>query len=159
MRLSCIARYRKGTRRPLQICIVCHEPRGAKKFQAGKQKYLYCAECRRNKKDTIKSLFRDHRPEDARRKKLNTEICSEIAHRRFLKKREGVGMDEKVYATRLAKLPDRVAAVVGKTHAFMGDRFQLADDEAVMKIADLLHELDPTLVKRNGHKRLSRANG
>ncbi|HEY6231459.1 MAG TPA: hypothetical protein VIW64_09345 [Pyrinomonadaceae bacterium] len=59
-------------------------------------------------------------------------------------------------ARRLAKLPDRVAAIVGKTYAVRGDAFELADDQALMMIKDVLDEADPTLVDRNKNKRLIR---
>jgi hypothetical protein len=59
-------------------------------------------------------------------------------------------------AMKLAKLPDRVAAVVGKTYAVMGDAFELCDDEGMLRIVDLLNEIDPTLIERNKEKRLIR---
>ena len=65
-------------------------------------------------------------------------------------------MNAEQYALRLAKLPDRIAAVVGKTYAEKGDAFEIADDQAVMMIRDLLIELDETLIERNKNKRLPR---
>lgn len=65
-------------------------------------------------------------------------------------------MTAEEYAMKLAKLPDRVAAVIGKTYAVMGDAAQIADDQANMMIRDLLEELDPTLITRNQNKRLAR---
>jgi hypothetical protein len=59
-------------------------------------------------------------------------------------------------ARKLAVLPDRVAAVVGKTYAVMGDEAQMADDQALMMIRDLLEDLDPTVIERNKNKRLNR---
>ncbi len=60
------------------------------------------------------------------------------------------------YAGRLAKLPDRIASIVGKTYAVEGDSAALADDEALERIRDLLEELDATLIDRNKGKRLAR---
>lgn len=60
------------------------------------------------------------------------------------------------YAIKVAKLPDRIAAIVGKTYAEQGDTAPLADDEALMQIRDLLNELDETLIPRNKNKKLSR---
>ncbi|MET0466775.1 MAG: hypothetical protein ABW007_26680 [Chitinophagaceae bacterium] len=60
------------------------------------------------------------------------------------------------YAVKLAKLPDRIAAVIGKTYAVKGDGFEIADDQAVMMIRDLVEELDDTLIERNKNKRLAR---
>lgn len=59
-------------------------------------------------------------------------------------------------ALKVVKLPDRIAAIVGKTYAVRGDDAQLADDEALTRIRDLLEELDPELIDRNKNKRLSR---
>lgn len=60
------------------------------------------------------------------------------------------------YAKKLAKLPDRVAAIVGKTYSERGDAFELADDQAMGMIRDLLFELDETIIERNKNKRLAR---
>lgn len=65
-------------------------------------------------------------------------------------------MTPEEYARWLAKLPDRVAAVIGKTYAVMGDGFQVADDQAVMMIRDLLDEGDESLIPRNANKKLVR---
>ena len=60
------------------------------------------------------------------------------------------------YAARLGKLPDRIAAIVGKTFAVLGDGYQLADDEALMMIRDELEALDETVITRNQNKKLAR---
>ena len=60
------------------------------------------------------------------------------------------------YATRLAKLPDRLAAILAKSVAVKGDAFDLDDAEALIMILDIINELDPTLIERNKDKRLSR---
>lgn len=65
-------------------------------------------------------------------------------------------MTTEEYAVKLTKLPDRIAAIVGKTYAEQGDAASLADDEALMMIRDYLTELDDTLIPRNKNKRLSR---
>ena len=60
------------------------------------------------------------------------------------------------YATQLARLPDRVAAIVSKTYAVLGDDQVIANDQALMMIRDLLDELDDTVIERNKNKRLNR---
>jgi hypothetical protein len=60
------------------------------------------------------------------------------------------------YATKLAKLPDRIAAIVGKTFTVQGDEASMADDQALAMIRDLLEELDSTVIDRNKDKRLAR---
>lgn len=69
------------------------------------------------------------------------------------------GMPEQ-HAVAIAKFPERVAAIIGKTFAVIGpdafdERKGLSDDQAVSMIADLLHDLDPGLIERNQNKRLA----
>ena len=64
-------------------------------------------------------------------------------------------MSVKQQAADLLKFPERVAAIVGKTYAVMGDDYKLNDDEALARIRDKLDELDPTLIPKNKKKRLS----
>jgi hypothetical protein len=78
-----------------------------------------------------------------------------LAERR-IQKGKGVKWMPEEYAVRLAKLPERMAAIVGKTYRVQGDSAPLADDTAVSMICDLLDELDETLIERNKDKRLSR---
>ena len=65
-------------------------------------------------------------------------------------------MTVKSQANDYLKLPERIAAIVGKTYSVMGDDFKMSDDEAITRIRDLLDELDETLIERNKKKRLSR---
>ncbi len=60
------------------------------------------------------------------------------------------------YAAKYIKFLDRVAAILGKTYAEVGDAFTLADDEALMRIRDEVFEIDDTAIARNKNKRLSR---
>jgi hypothetical protein len=61
------------------------------------------------------------------------------------------------HAIKLRKLPDRIAAIIGKTCAEAGDAFEIADDEALGRIRDLLLEIDEEIINRNKNKRLARA--
>jgi DNA-directed RNA polymerase subunit RPC12/RpoP len=73
--------------------------------------------------------------------------------------REGVMLMPEDHAVLVAKFPERVAAIVGKTFEVIGaDAFGrgLADDEALALIRNLLNEIDPDLIERNKHKSLSR---
>jgi len=60
------------------------------------------------------------------------------------------------YAVRLAKFPDRVSAIVGKTFAECGDDHTITDDDALSLIRDLILDLDPSLIERNKRKKLVR---
>ena len=59
-------------------------------------------------------------------------------------------------ATKLVKLPDRVATIIGKTFSVKGDSWEIDDTQALVMIRDLLDELDETLIDRNKDKRLIR---
>jgi hypothetical protein len=85
-------------------------------------------------------------------------LMLELARKRCHRKEGGktcMGRAED-QATKLVKLPDRIAATVAKTYAVMGDAFELNNDQALMMILDLLEEVDPTLIERNKKKRLIR---
>ncbi len=57
----------------------------------------------------------------------------------------------------LIRFPAKVAAILGKTYTIRGDDPNvIPDDEAIMRIRDLLDGLDETLIERNKNKRLSR---
>lgn len=58
---------------------------------------------------------------------------------------------------KILKLPDKVAAIVAKTYAVCGDDFKLADDQALVRIRDLLEGIDPEIISRNKNKRLPKA--
>jgi hypothetical protein len=49
---------------------------------------------------------------------------------------------------------NRVATVVGKTYAERGDDAQLADDEALMLVRDLLLDLDAGIIERHRKRKL-----
>ncbi|HKO43378.1 MAG TPA: hypothetical protein VJU84_08810 [Pyrinomonadaceae bacterium] len=84
-------------------------------------------------------------------------FCLALARKRYHKRNGGDCMVRaEEYATKLAKLPDRVAAIVGKTYAVEGDAAVMRDDQALMMIRDLLDEIDDKLIDRNKAKRLNR---
>lgn len=148
------ARFRK--------CATCNEPKTAREFRTSNQNAKtmpVCWQCRHDdrraearfygaKTRRLDSVFRqrfwavkrllDYKfsKMEVRRKRMRKEIMQQSAA--------------------YLKFPERVAAVVGKTYAVMGDDFKLADDEALTRIRDLLDELDATLIERNKKKRLSR---
>jgi phosphatidate phosphatase APP1 len=105
-----------------------------------------------------KKVFRVNSREGQQRKNRRSALIflRRLGERRILMGRGKEGMTPEEYATKVAKLPDRVAAIIGKTGAEMGDSATLADDEALMRIRDLLFEIDDSLLERNKNKRLSR---
>jgi hypothetical protein len=53
----------------------------------------------------------------------------------------------------MGKLYDRIAAVVSRTYAEMGDAAPLADDEALVLIRKLLLDFDKGVISRNRSRR------
>jgi hypothetical protein len=82
------------------------------------------------------------------------DMLREIA-RRQIGRGKGVKWMPEEYAVKLKKFPERVAAIVAKTYAELGDSAQISDDEAVSRIRDLLNELDENIIERNRKKKLN----
>jgi len=57
------------------------------------------------------------------------------------------------YNAEIVELIDRIAAVISKSYAERGDATQLADDEAIEMIRDILIAFDPAIIKRNKNRR------
>lgn len=77
-------------------------------------------------------------------------LCKE---RQEIRQKEVNWMVEDQTKMRL-KLPDRVAVILGKTFAVCGDDAKLPDDQALIRIRDLLEAIDPEIINRNKNKRL-----
>jgi hypothetical protein len=152
-------------------CPECGEPKTAHEFRTSNRnlkRHPICYKCRKENPNAGK-LFPANASAGRKRKepflvikrrkskfrKLFNSVSKTLYFRRKRKNKE-VWMSVKGQAADYLKFPERVAAIVGKTYAVMGDDFKLADDEALTRIRDLLEELDPTLIARNKKKRLSR---
>ena len=102
-------------------------------------------------------------PEWARRERRESlfKFCLELARRRYHKRNGGTCVKKvEKQAVKLAKGYDRIAAVVAKTYAVQGDAALsggLSDDEALVRIMDILNDINPTLIERNAKKKLSRS--
>jgi hypothetical protein len=154
---SRIERNLRGAK--LRLCVVCGDMKPPLEFQASKRRRvlnIFCNECKKNPSAVKEALSVPRlKPRVPRRDVLL--FFRRLAERRIARGKEVKNrMSAEEFALKAAKLPERVAAIVGKTYAEMGDAATLADDEAVMMIRDLLLELDDTLIKRNKHKRLAR---
>lgn len=55
---------------------------------------------------------------------------------------------------KILKLPAQVAAIVARTYTVCGDDAKLDDNEALVRIRDLLESIDPAIIDRNKKKRL-----
>jgi hypothetical protein len=77
-------------------------------------------------------------------------LLCEIARSVFERRR--VELTNNLKASQLLEL---IALIISKTYAARGDSFQLADDVALMRIADLLLEHDPHIVRRYSQTRVT----
>lgn len=86
-------------------------------------------------------------------------FCLALARKRYHKRNGGTCVKKaEEQAVKLAKGYDRIAAVVAKTYAVQGDAALsggLSDDEALVRIMDILNDIDPTLIERNAKKKLA----
>lgn len=139
----------------ITCCSDCGQPAHPKQLRrAGPA--LLCIECHQLDRKAIRQAARRQAiEEEAHRQRQQAVLpfLTALAERRIERGKGVKGMPEE-YAVRLAKLPERIAAIAGKTYAKLQDDYKLADDEALGMICDLLDELDPTLIERNQHKRL-----
>jgi len=155
----------------LSVCLLCRQGREATEFLLAKNGFTFsafCSYCRINSPEEVKRIQRSFARGDiwadprgtAEKRQCALEarilpILQAFGHRRNLK-RKGVNLMAEEYAVWLAKLPDRVAVIVAKTYAEMGDSAVLTDDEALGRIRDLLLDADNSIIERNKNKRLSR---
>lgn len=139
-------------------CALCGEKREWTEFLHSPGTAMlvpFCGICRRERRDEVRRLAQKSRPEVRRRVMA---ILLELAKRRteHFEGRKGVARVAEEYAAKLAKLPDRVAVIIGKTYSEIGDEFEVSDDTAVGMIRDLLYDIDPSLIEQNKNKKLSR---
>jgi hypothetical protein len=141
-----------------KLCELCKESTPATEFvrYKGRNSSRVCETCWHTRKEEAIDYLAPVIERTKEQRKQKNNFLQALARRRFQKRGEINGMTTEEYAIKAAKLPDRAAAIVGKTYAEQGDAAVLADDEALMMIRDLLNELDETLIPRNAKKRLSR---
>jgi hypothetical protein len=92
------------------------------------------------------------------RRGWQNRVCLALARKRYHRREGGetcMGRAEE-QAFKLAKLPDRIAAILAKSVAVRDDAFDIDDAEALIMILDIINELDPTLIERNANKQLAR---
>jgi hypothetical protein len=142
---------------PFKVCELCKESRPASEFVRckGRLSNRICQTCWHTRKEEALEHF-SPAGEPAQARPLKNNLLQALMRRRFSKRGEINGMTAEERTVKVAKLPDRIAAIIGKTFAEQGDSATLADDEALMKIRDYLNELDETLIPRNKNKRLSK---
>ena len=150
-------------------CPECREPKKVRDFRTSNRnlkRHQICYQCRKENPKAgkpekasagrvRKESFLVFKRRKSKFRKLFFSVSRSLYFQRKRKSKE-VWMSVKKQALDYMKFPERIAAIVGKTYAVMGDDFKLSDDEALTRIRDLLDELDDSLVERNKKKRLSR---
>ena len=153
----------------LRVCPVCSLPKLRREFRESNRNAkpnVICWQCRHDNPKAVAEFyaagkFQSVKPEneaDFQKRFISILNFLKIQNERRRNKGKEVmdmqGVEKQAVA--LAKLPGKIAAIVGKTYSIRGDDATLPDDEAIMRIRDLLDEIDPTLIERNKNKRLSR---
>jgi hypothetical protein len=141
-----------------RLCPVCGIWKDAAQFQPRKRSRVlnfYCNDCAKSPAKVAGALRVARSPLREHARAIH-EFLVRVGSRRIQKGKGVMNMSAEEYAVRLRKFPERVAAVVGKSYAARGDSAELADDECLMRIRDLLDELDDTLIERNKNKKLAK---
>jgi hypothetical protein len=85
-------------------------------------------------------------------KKWLRNFCLALARKRYhklpLRKDKPCMKHPQEYATKLAKLPDRIAAVLAESVAVKGDAWTLDDSQALVEVMDIINEIDDTAIPR-----------
>lgn len=143
------------------VCAVCGHTRRRMDFTAVRGQATpnpFCNACFKLIKGEAKRYFRQGTPRPLplthRRAAYRTLLAR--VRRANAHGKEVSRLSENEYAAKVLKFPDRVAAVVGKTYAVRGDAEEISSAEAVVRIVDMLNEIDETLIERNKDKRLQR---
>lgn len=145
-----------------RLCPVCGEAKQPAEFRQTNRNprlSVICYDCRkRDPRCEAKFYGTKFRRVDSAFRKRFWAVKRLLEARLSKKEVNKIQTQLKNQAVNFLKLPERVAAVVGKTYAVRGDDYKLSDDEALTRIRDLLDELDPTLIARNKEKRLSKTS-
>src|ERR1700754_356750 len=137
-------------------CLLCRQLRAFEQFLLAPNGFTFsafCCDCRLHQAAEVRALQRAYArggasvdPQRAAEfRQAALEACllpwlKRLAGRRILRGK-GVRLLPEDYAIKLAKLPDRVANIVGKTYSERGDDADLADDTGMGMIRDLLLDL------------------
>ncbi len=148
----------------LRVCPVCRLPKYRQEFrESNRQPALntICWQCRHDDPRCVaKQLYgvNFRRYDSMFRKKffaLNKLQKAKLSKKEV--KRLSITKQIEQQSAKLLRFPERVAAIISKTYSIRGDDPKvIPDDEAIMRIRDLLDGLDDTVIERNKNKRLSR---
>jgi hypothetical protein len=171
--VTALTRRQRSATQPVDRCAICRfsvsrfDPAVREVFYRG-VKYSVCGPCRRRYSHAISQIassgVRFRFVEKSEIPKPPAEIWNQffrvykvlLLHKECEEKRQKeVNWVIEEMTKKLVKLPGRVAAIVRETYSVVGDDFKLTDDEALIRIRDLLEEIDPEIIKRKKKKRLT----
>ncbi|GEM_PF-5370307 len=134
--------------------MICRKQNSRAAFRFHGVLHRFCIECWKQKRIRVRHWVSRYAHESYIRRWANGIVIKAILRTTRKGVRDVAQAEER--ATKILKLPDRIAAIIGKTFAVRGDDYQLEDDIALMKIREELEQIDQDIIKRNKNKRLSR---
>lgn len=149
---------------PIEICAVCGERayRGDQTKQRATFRgndHVVCGACVKRYNDPAGQIreygfrFRFVERTELSKQQQIYKILLLLKERQEIRQKEVNWMADEM-ATKLLRLPDKIAAIVGKTFAVRGDDADLSDEQALIRIRDLIEEIDEKIIDRNKKKRL-----
>jgi hypothetical protein len=87
---------------------------------------------------------------------FHIEILKVVVQQMLIKQGVQVELDPNRSEVWLTKVYRDIACIVGKTYAELGDDAQLADDEALLLIREILLHIDETLFESSKNRKLPR---
>jgi hypothetical protein len=140
---------------PKMVCAKCKEKRFKREFRLKSGRLVkICADCRKTPVESNRSEFERHLL--AIHRLIKADFVERKTKGKEVKNLGKVTSKARDYASALTTLPDKIAAIIGKTYLVRGDDPKtMPDDEAITRIRNLLEELDERIIERNKNKRLS----
>lgn len=137
---------------PWLVCKSCGERKYKREFRRKNGGFgNVCRSCRRLQRATSQSDF--VRYKSVINKLLQSDYIERKLQKKEVKNMAKVSAKARQYAESLPKTLEAIAWVIGRTSITCGEDAEFADDEALMKINDLLEEFDSGIVGRMRKKK------
>lgn len=137
-------------------CPKCEKAKYKKDFRSksGKPSPI-CNECRKQFPNAERDFF-GVKPKEEGFEKHRIGVFTILKNQKFKKKEvtKLASAKARTYADKLTQMPGKIATILGKTFVVRGDDATLSDDEALVRIRDLIDDFEPNLIAQNKNKRL-----
>lgn len=141
---------------PKAICPGCGQKRFKRDFKLKSKRVVkFCRDCRKNPPAAEPTRSHFERHFSAITRLLKVDYIERKTKGKEVKNMGKITANARGYANGLTSLPDKIAAIIGRTYLVRGDDYKIPDDEAIIRIRDLLEEIDPKIIERNKNKKLS----